>query len=154
MRSSPEVEMAESEGLWLRVTRMLPARRQAVWTALTDPDELAEWWGPSGFTIPSLEFEPRLGAGFRIDMQPPDGEPFHLRGEFREVEPPARLAYTFVWDPPDPDDRETLATLSLEERGEKTEVSLVQGEFATHERLELHDGGWDESFEKLEQLLR
>ncbi len=43
-------------------------------------------------------------------------------------------------------------TLSLAERGEETEVELTQGEFATGERLALHDGGWSESFEKLEKL--
>lgn len=84
----------------------------------------------------------------------PDGDLFHLRGEFREVEPPARLAFTFWWDPPDADDRETLVTLSLEDRGPETEVHLVQGKFATEERYALHEAGWTESFERLEELLR
>jgi uncharacterized protein YndB with AHSA1/START domain len=47
-------------------------------------------------------------------MQPPEGELFYLSGEFREVDPPARLACTFCWDPPDPDDQQTVVTLSLE----------------------------------------
>jgi uncharacterized protein YndB with AHSA1/START domain len=154
MRSSSEVEMAESEELWLRITRVLPAARADAWRAITEPDALAEWWGPKGFTVPSLEFDPRIGEGFRIAMQPPDGELFHLHGEFREVDPPSRLSYTFVWDPPDPDDRETVVTLSLRDHGENVVVELTQGEFATEERLALHDGGWTESFEKLDQLLR
>jgi uncharacterized protein YndB with AHSA1/START domain len=86
-------------------------------------------------------------------MQPPEGELFHLHGQFREVEPPARLTYTFNWEPPDADDRETLVELVLEERGDATEVSLTQGEFATGGRLELHDGGWTDSFDQLEALL-
>jgi uncharacterized protein YndB with AHSA1/START domain len=154
MRSSPEVEMAESEGLWLRMTRVLPAARADAWRAMTEPDVLASWWGPNGFSVPSLEFEPRVGESFRIAMQPPEGELFHLHGEFREVNPPSRLSFTFVWDPADPDDRETVATLSLRDRGDDVEVELIQGEFATEERLALHDGGWTESFEKLEGLLR
>jgi uncharacterized protein YndB with AHSA1/START domain len=154
MRSSPEVEMAESEGLWLRMTRVLPAARADAWRAMTEPDALAEWWGPKGFTVPSLEFEPRCGEGFRIAMQPPEGELFHLHGEFREVDPRSGLSYTFVWDPPNPDDRETVVTLSLRDRGDETEVELTQGEFATEERLALHDRGWTESFDKLDQLLR
>lgn len=86
-------------------------------------------------------------------MQPPGAEPFELTGEFKEVEPQGRLAYTFVWDPPDPDDRETLATISLEDRGELTVVSLTQGEFATPERVELHRGGWTDSLDRLAELL-
>jgi uncharacterized protein YndB with AHSA1/START domain len=94
-----------------------------------------------------------VGGSYRIAMQPPAGDLFYLSGEFREVDPPARLAYTFRWDPPDPEDRETVVTLSLQDRGEGTEVLLTQGEFATENRLALHEGGWMDSFGRLEQLL-
>ncbi len=145
--------MTASNGLMLRMTRALPAPRTQVYRALTDPEELAKWWGPRGFTVPSVEFDPRVGAGFRLAMQPPDGDLFHLSGEFREVDPPARLAYTFRWEPPDPNDRETEVTLTLEERGSETEVQLTQGEFATEERRALHEGGWTDSFDQLAELL-
>jgi uncharacterized protein YndB with AHSA1/START domain len=137
----------------LSLERTFPAPRAVVYRALTDPEELAKWWGPRGFTVPSVEFDPRVGGGYRIAMQPPDGDLFHLSGEFRDVRPPARLAYSFRWDPPDPDDRETVVILSLEERGEETEVLLDQGEFATEERFALHEAGWTESFDRLEQML-
>jgi uncharacterized protein YndB with AHSA1/START domain len=139
--------------LVLRMTRTLAAPRPEVWRATTDPELLGRWWGPKGFSVPSVDFEPRVGGRYRIAMQPPEGDLFYLHGEFREVDPPSRLFYTFVWEPPDPDDRETLAMLKLADRGERTDVSLTQGEFATPARLELHEGGWMESFEKLEELL-
>ena len=145
--------MPTSNGLWLRMVRVLPARRPAVWRAMTDPEKLAKWWGPKGFTAPSVDFKPRVGGSFRIAMQPPGGALFHLLGDFREVAPPSRLRYTFMWDPPDPDDRETVVTLSLQDSGEQTEVHLTQGEFTTRERLELHENGWRESLEKLEAFL-
>lgn len=145
--------MTTSDGFWLRMSRVVPAPQRAVWRAMTDPDELVNWWGPKGFTAPNLDFEPRVGESFRIAMQPPSGELFHLLGNFREVDPPSHLSYTFVWEPPDPDDRETVVTLSLYERGEQTEVQLTQGEFSTQERLDLHENGWRESFQKLEALL-
>jgi uncharacterized protein YndB with AHSA1/START domain len=145
--------MPATEELVLRLTRTLLAQRSAVWSAITEPEQLARWWGPKGFTSPRLDFEPRVGGRYRIAMQPPEGDPFHLHGEFRGVDPPSHLAYTFVWEPPHPDDQETLVTLELEDWGERTEVSLTQGEFATPARLELHRDGWTESFEKLEELL-
>jgi uncharacterized protein YndB with AHSA1/START domain len=145
--------MAASNGLTLELTRTLPADRATVWRAMTDPAKLAEWWGPKGFTVPDVDFDPRVGESYRIAMQPPEGELFHLHGEFREVEPPARLSYTFVWDPPDPDDRETLVTIVLEDRGDRTEVSFTQGEFATDARRELHRGGWTDSLDTLKELL-
>jgi uncharacterized protein YndB with AHSA1/START domain len=142
-----------SDGLTLRLTRTLPAEREVVWEAMTDADQLAKWWGPKGFTAPSVDFDPRVDGRYRIAMQPPEGDLFHLHGEFREVDPPSRLAYTFVWEPPNPDDRETLATVMLEERDDQTEVTFEQGEFATEERLELHRGGWTDGFDRLERLL-
>jgi uncharacterized protein YndB with AHSA1/START domain len=145
--------MAAINGLTLELTKTLPANRETVWRAMTDPSELARWWGPEGFTVSEVDFVPRVGESYRIAMQPPEGDPFHLHGEFREVDPPNRLGYTFVWDPPDPDDRETVATLALEDRGDRTLVTFTQGEFATEERLELHRGGWGDSFDSLEQLL-
>jgi uncharacterized protein YndB with AHSA1/START domain len=145
--------MTSGEAFSLRMTRVLPARRDRVWQALTEQAELSKWWGPNGFTAPNVDFEPRVDESYRIAMQPPEGELFHLGGEFREVDPPSRLAYTFRWDPPDPDDRETLVMLSLRDLGVQTEVELRQGEFATKERLDLHEGGWTDSFDKLEELL-
>jgi uncharacterized protein YndB with AHSA1/START domain len=137
----------------LRLERTVPAPLAAVYRALTDPEELARWWGPRGFVAPDIDFDPRVGGGYRIAMQPPDDDLFHLSGAFREVEPPSRLAYTFRWEPPHPDDRETLVTISLQDRGESTDLLLTQGEFATGERHALHEAGWTESLDRLEQLL-
>ena len=139
--------------LTLELTRTLPAAPARVFEAFTDPKELATWWGPEGFSIPNLDFEPRAGAGYRIEMQPPDGEAFYLAGEFRVVDPPSRLAFTFRWEAPDPDDVETVADLAFEEVGEATEVDFSQGPFKTEDRRELHRGGWSDSFDKLEALL-
>ena len=86
-------------------------------------------------------------------MRPAGEESFQLTGELREVVPPARLAMTFEWEPPDPDDVETLATLNLRDLGHSTEVALAQGPFTTDARRALHENGWTEAFEKLERLL-
>jgi uncharacterized protein YndB with AHSA1/START domain len=135
------------------ISRVVPAPASAVVRAFFVESELAKWWGPAGFTVPALDFDPRVGHSYRIEMQPPEGDSFHLTGEFREVDPPRRLAYTFVWEPPDPDDVETLVELSFRDRGESTEVVVAQGPFKTEARRELHRDGWTESLDKLEQLL-
>jgi uncharacterized protein YndB with AHSA1/START domain len=142
-----------SEELVLELERVMPAPREAVFAAFTNPEQLAKWWGPEGFTIPSLDWEPRPGASYGIEMKPPDGDAFHLVGEFREVEPPERLAFTFVWEPADPDDVETLAQLSFNDRGESTAVAFRQGRFKTEARRELHRDGWGDTFDRLERLL-
>lgn len=143
-----------SEGLVVEIERTLPAARPIVFDAFADASELARWWGPEGFSVPWLEFNPRVGASYRIEMQPPQGDSFHLTGEFQAVDPPSRLAFTFAWEPPDPDDVETLADLSFRDLGGVTEIAFRQGPFKTDERRALHQGGWSDGFDKLERLLR
>lgn len=137
----------------LEINVALDAPRELVYEALTEPTALARWWGPKGFSTPWIELDLRVGGGFRFAMQPPEGEVFHLVGEFLEVDPPSRLVYTFRWEEPDPDDQETVVRLSVDSVGEATEVSLWQGEFATEARLALHRSGWADSFEKLQALI-
>ena len=144
---------ARSDELVLALERVLPAPPPVVFAAFSDANELAKWWGPEGFTTPSLEVQARVGESYRIEMQPPEGDSFYLTGEFREVDPPARLAYTFVWEPPEPDDVETLVALSFRDLGESTEVTFTQGPFKTEARRALHRDGWTDSFDKLERLI-
>jgi uncharacterized protein YndB with AHSA1/START domain len=137
----------------LELRRDLPAAPAAVWAAFVDPIVLAKWWGPAGFSIPSLEYRPEVGESYRIEMQPPTGDAFYLAGVFREVDPPVRLVYTFEWEDPDPDDLETLVELSFSDLGAATRVVMDQAVFKTEARRQLHRDGWTESFDKLEALL-
>jgi uncharacterized protein YndB with AHSA1/START domain len=116
-----------------------------VFGALVEPEKLAKWWGPKGFTTPSIELEPKLGGTYRIAMQPPDGELFHLSGEFRDSDAPVRLAYTFRWEEPTRGDRETVVALLLRDLDGSTELSVDQGAFITEERRAFHEQGWTES---------
>jgi uncharacterized protein YndB with AHSA1/START domain len=137
----------------LHLEKTVAAPPERVFAACIQPEALAEWWGPSGFTAPSVELDAREGGRFRITMQPPEGDAFHLRGEFREVAASSRLVYTFVWEEPDPDDQETLVTLTFEPSGDDTRVVLDHGPFKTEARYELHRAGWSETLERLARAL-
>ena len=143
----------DSRGLMLHLEKVLQAPRERVFAACVEPDELAEWWGPAGFTAPSVDLDVHVGGRYRITMQPPEGEAFHLRGEYSEVDPPRRLVCTFEWEEPDPDDQETVVTLSFLDDPEGTRLVLDQGPFATDARYALHEAGWTETLERLAQFL-
>jgi uncharacterized protein YndB with AHSA1/START domain len=146
--------VASDQGeLVLKLERVLPVSPAVVFGAFSDPDRLRKWWGPEGFTIPGVEYHQRVGETYRIEMQPPEGESFYLTGEFREVDPPARLAFTFVWEDPDPDDVATLVELSFTDLDGSTQLGLSQGRFKTEDRRQLHRDGWSDSFDKLERFL-
>lgn len=147
--------MTEPQGeLLLEQERVFDAPPERVFQLLTEPAELATWWGPHGFTTPEIVLDLRVGGSYRFTMRPPAGAAFHLSGDYVHVQPPHRLSFTFRWDEPDPDDRETVVVLSLESVSGATRLSLSQGRFSTQERLELHRGGWAQSLERLDLVLR
>jgi uncharacterized protein YndB with AHSA1/START domain len=145
--------VTSSDELTLRLQKYLGVPREIVFAACIEPQRLAEWWGPKGFSSSSVELDPQPGGMYRIGMQPPEGELFYLRGTFREVDSPNRLVYTFEWEDPDPDDRENVVTLAFLETGGGTLLSLEQGPFATEARYELHRAGWTDALERLEESL-
>jgi uncharacterized protein YndB with AHSA1/START domain len=145
---------ADPGELTLHLERVMPATQAAVFTTLTEPEQIARWWGPKGFTAPRVDVDMRVGGTYRITMQPPEGDVFHVTGEFTEIDAPASLAYTFRYEEPDPDDRATVVTISLRDLGDATRLSVDQAHFATEARRSLHEQGWTESLDRLEEILR
>lgn len=144
----------QAAGLTLELNRIFSAPPERIFAMLTEPAGLSRWWGPRGFELPGADVDLRVNGRYRFTMKPPDGGPFHLSGTFLAVDPPGRLVYTFNWEEPTPDDRETVVTLTLNAHDGGTRVSLSQGLFATGERLALHRDGWTDSFEKLHGVLQ
>jgi uncharacterized protein YndB with AHSA1/START domain len=145
--------MSASDALALRLDAVLPAPRELVFAMLTTAPQLARWWGPRGFTTPAITLDLGVGGGYRFTMQPPEGDRFHVSGDFLAVAPPRRLVYTFRHEEPAPDDRVTVVTLSLGDREGMTHLALSQGTFATQERLDRHRTWWTESLERLREVL-
>jgi uncharacterized protein YndB with AHSA1/START domain len=143
----------QQPGLRLRLEKIVLVPPERVFAAFVDAEQLRHWWGPAGFTVLGLQFDAVEGSGYRIAMQPPEGDAFHIRGTFRAVEAPRRLAYTFLYEEPDPDDQETLVTLTFEPVEQGTRVVLDQGQFKTAARCALHRDGWTQTLERLEQSL-
>ncbi|WP_234387891.1 MULTISPECIES: SRPBCC family protein [Streptomyces] len=146
--------MTQDGDLRLHLEYELEDLPPAVFRELTDPREVARWWGPDGFSTPSVEIDLRPGGAYRIAMQPPEGGLFYLVGEYIDVDPPVGLSYTFRWEDPDPEDRETVVTLSLYDTDvHRSQLTLDQGAFATERRRALHEEGWSRGLGKLGEML-
>jgi uncharacterized protein YndB with AHSA1/START domain len=147
------VATEQPAALRLHLEKVLAPPPERIFAAFVDAEQLRQWWGPDGFTVASIELDVVEGADYRITMQPPEGDVFHIRGTFSAIEAPRRLAYTFAYEEPDPDDQETLVALTFVPAGAGTRLVLDQGPFKTEPRLELHRVGWTETFERLERFL-
>jgi uncharacterized protein YndB with AHSA1/START domain len=138
----------------LVITRIFDAPRGLVFKAWTDPEHLAQWWGPKGFTAPICEMEGRTGGALRILMRGPDGAEYPMTGVIREIVEPERLVFTSV--AMDEDGKrllEGVTTVTFAEQGAKTKLTLhtrAVGLVADAARkLEGMDAGWTQSIDRL-----
>jgi uncharacterized protein YndB with AHSA1/START domain len=105
-------------------SREYDAPRELVWTAWTDPEHLAQWWGPNGFTTTTSAYDLRTGGVWRFVMHGPDGRDYDNRITFDEIVKPARLVYHHDGD----DDVEAVVfrtTVTFEElAGGRTKLTM------------------------------
>lgn len=99
-------------------TRVIDAPRDRVFQAFADPEHLAQWWGPSGFTNTIQEFDFRPGGAWRIVMHGPGGVDYGNESVFIEVAAPERI----VLDHLDPVHQFRL-TAAYEDLGNQTRLT-------------------------------
>ena len=75
-------------------TRDVPADRETVFRAWTDPEHLKNWWGPNGFTNTFHEFDLRPGGKWSFTMHGPDKGHYSNECEFIKIIPPEFIAWT------------------------------------------------------------
>ncbi|MDB5296918.1 MAG: polyketide cyclase [Phycisphaerales bacterium] len=154
-RATPVVPAAAPAVPDLVLSRVFDAPPALVFRAWTDPALLARWLCCKDFTPLFAEADVRAGGAWRAGMRSPDGRDHISGGTYREVVPPARLAFTHAWE--DAAGRlghASLVTLTFADRpGGKTEMTFVQAGLASAESRASHTGGWNESFDRLVELL-
>jgi uncharacterized protein YndB with AHSA1/START domain len=147
--------LAEGE---VTISRVFDAPRALVFKAWTDPQHLAQWWGPEGFTNPVCEFDAHVGGALRIHMRGPDGTVYPMKGVIRELAAPERLVFSSVaTDAAGNHLLEGLTTVTFAERNGKTTMTMHTRAVAVAEigvgYLLGMEAGWTQSIDRLEGLL-
>lgn len=138
----------------LTIRRSFAAPRALVFSAWTEPQHVAQWSCPRGFTFTDNRGDLRVGGTFSATMRSPEGTYHRLRGEYREIAPPERLAFTHCWvDEHGHAGPQTLVTVTLTERNGRTEMTFHQGLFESVAARDGHEQGWTSCFERLGELL-
>jgi len=92
-------EVQKPDDATLIIKRMLKAPPELAFRAWTTAEHIQQWMRPEpGMEIPMASMDLRVGGKYRIQMQNPGGEFFTAAGEFREVQAPERLVYTWDWE--------------------------------------------------------
>lgn len=153
------------------LTRTFDAPRDLVWKAWTDPEALAQWWGPKGASIRVAAFDLRPGGSFLYAMAQGDQPDVWAKFTYREITPPERLSFVSAssdehgntaanpWLPVFP--LEILNVLTFTEDAGKTQLDLRGNPINATEAerqayLDLHAsivGGFKGTFEKLDAFL-
>ncbi len=143
----------------LTLKRVFDAPRELVFKAWTDPSLVSRWWGPSDFTTPVSEVEPRQGGKLYIVMHGPKGSPYDLdlpmKGVFQEFVPPSRLVFTneALFDETGVPQLSTICTVTFTELGDKTEMTLhivlVKSTPVASAAWAGAEMGWSQSLDKL-----
>lgn len=137
----------------LRLERTFQASPERVFDAWVDPELLRMWWAAQpDWTSPAAEVDAREGGRYSLSMQEPDGGTVHtVAGEYREVERPSRLVYTWAWQDADADGNESLVTVEFHDEGGATRVVLTHTGFVKEESRQNHEHGWIGCLDNLER---
>jgi uncharacterized protein YndB with AHSA1/START domain len=135
--------MTDDSDRTLILTRVLKAPRGHVFAAWTTPDLVAAWWGPEGYVTEHCEMDIRPGGSYRFSMRSPAGEIYWKRGMYLEIVAPERIVFTFAWDDANGEPgHETVVTVTLEDLGAETRLTLRQAVFETISWCDDHRRGW------------
>src|SRR6267154_2445193 len=155
MTNKTESAVAERE---LVITRVLDAPLEVVFNTWTEPNHVAQWWGPHGFTNPVCEMDVRAGGKIRICMDAPEFPKHWMNGVFREIVKPTRLAFvSTAFESASGSGIETLNTITFEEYRGKTRLTLQvvltrldpKFQFAADGMQE----GWSQSLDRLADVV-
>jgi uncharacterized protein YndB with AHSA1/START domain len=140
------------------IARVFDAPRDLVFKAWIDAKQMAQWWGPQGFTNPVCELDVRPGGAIRIDMRGPDGIVYPMTGTFREIVEPERLVFTAMAEDKDGNPLlEAHTTVTFEELGGKTKLTVHARAVGiapiAAQMLEGMEAGWTQSLERLAALV-
>jgi uncharacterized protein YndB with AHSA1/START domain len=142
----------------LTLTHIFNAPRSLVFKAWTEPEQVSKWWGPNEFTNPVCELDARPGGSILIHMKGPDGMVYPMDGMFKEIIKPEKLV--FISAPLDGKGKrlfEVLNTVTFEEEGKKTRLTLIAEVINTTEEarhyLKGMDKGWGQSLARLDTFI-
>ena len=141
----------------LEMTRTFNAPRDRVFAAWTDPEQMGSWFCPPDAETFIAEVDLKVGGSYVIGMRNREtGEDHVTRGTYKEVHPPERLVFTWLWDGQNPDTHRTLVTLDFRETGaenEKTEITLKHEGFPDQNMCDQHHQGWEGCFAGLDGFI-
>jgi uncharacterized protein YndB with AHSA1/START domain len=139
-------------GNGIELRRTLHARRERVFAAWTRPELMARWLFPKADWTAVVAADFRVGGAWSVEMREPTGQVHHQFGVYREIEPVSRLVFT--WTCPILNVADSVVTVALAERGDRTELVLTHVLPENPAIRHAHEEGWTGCLASLETFLQ
>jgi uncharacterized protein YndB with AHSA1/START domain len=137
----------------VRLHRVLTAKPEKVYRAFLEPEAMARWLPPNGYTGKVHHLDASVGGTYKMSFTNfATGESHSFGGEYRELVPQERLRYTDRFDDPNLPG-EIQVTVTLKKVSVGTELSIVQEGLPDTIRLEMCYLGWQQSLQNLAKLV-
>ena len=136
----------------LRISKVFDVPIEVMWRAWTDTTEIAQWWGPNGFTNEIKKMDFREGGEWLLNMRGTDGKNFPNKSIFREIVPNKKIVFQHF-------NPNYLATVTFAPKENQTLLDWTML-FETVELFDIvvktfkADEGFKQNAEKLENFLR
>jgi len=139
-------------GHTLQMERTYEAAAQAVFDAWTSEEVMRRWWhAEHDWETSVAEVDLRVGGQVRVVMRNPHtGDEYGGGGRYTIIEPPEKLAFTWVWDD---DTKSQMIELEFEEADGVTTVRFTHSGLWNEESVRSHEGGWGGAFDNLGRAL-
>src|SRR5688572_16110660 len=135
----------------LTIVRRIKAAPAKVWAAITQPEQMKQWWGPDAGPTLSVVADVRPGGRFSVVFRLLNGKEHNPTGIYREVIPERKLAFT--WDLPGTSEPESLVMFRLEPFDGGTQLTLTHEHLPDEETRKSHEAGWSGLLDKLPVFL-
>jgi uncharacterized protein YndB with AHSA1/START domain len=133
--------------------RVLAAKPEKIYRAFLEPDAMARWLPPNGFTAKVHHMDAKVGGTYKMSFTNfTTGNSISFGGEYRELVPHERLRYTDIFDDPNLAG-DIQVTVNLKKVSVGTEVTIVQEGLPDVIPLEACYLGWQESLRNLARLV-
>jgi uncharacterized protein YndB with AHSA1/START domain len=138
----------------LKVSRVIKAPAERVYNAFLDPDQLAKWIPPGGYTGKVHKMDAKVGGAYRMSFTSLDKKDSNtFGGTYLELTPHTKIKYTGIFETDVPVMKGTMVTtITFKPVKGGTEVNVVQEGIPTVIPLQMARLGWNSSFNNLAEL--
>jgi len=149
----------------IHVEHTLNAPPDRIWQMWNDPEVIKKWWGPTNYSCPIAKNDPRVGGGYFLGMQGPDGKIAYNLGTYTEVVPlkkmVSKLSFADESGNPVPASKYGLpgnwadvvqVTVEFQEADGKTLIKITEEDIPTIMKI-FAKMGWEQQFEKMDAFI-